>query len=104
MTDAEKLREAAVFLLRADNSNKEWADDLYRIAALLDAVPPETLAAIQAGTVVTVDRSALSIVLGWLQASLGDKPSWNNTSYADAVNAVQIFQAALSAAPAKPEE
>ena len=49
MTDAEKLREAAMFLLRADNSNKEWADDLYRIADLLDAGSSETLVALKDG-------------------------------------------------------
>lgn len=55
MTDAERLRDLAQKLKRLGDKYGEWGEQkfpalLHRIADLLDAVPPETLAAIKAGT------------------------------------------------------
>ena len=52
MTDAEKLRGLADYVLAlGENSiTLGMAFDLRRIADLLDAVPPETLAALKDGT------------------------------------------------------
>ena len=112
MTDAEKLRliangfinsaNQAIFIEQEDATLS--TNLLIKVADFLDAVPPETLAALKAGTMVVIGRGAASIILGWLQSSLGEKPSWGATSYTDAVNAVRMLQAALAAAPAKPEE
>lgn len=49
MTDAEKLREVADYIEKYPTTGR-LSPDLRRIASLLDAVPPETLAAIAAGT------------------------------------------------------
>ena len=64
MTDAEKLRMAANTIKDiyprhyfADGSlSSALISELYRIADLLDAFPPETLAAIKAGTMVAVPK------------------------------------------------
>ena len=112
MTDADKLRRLGRELdeVNADQRGVERApiypgdpELLRRIASLLDAVPPETLASFGKGEIVAVNRSVVSTVLGWLQGSLGGKPSWGCVPYADAVNAARALRAALSAAPTKPE-
>ena len=93
MTDAEKLRRVAKFL-----DDTVVQDDLRRIADLLDAVPPETLAALKAGTwrVMPVEptdlllkRMADMFRLAWWGA--------DNNSRRDA------YRAVLAVAPAKPE-
>lgn len=57
MTDTEKLRSLADSHEAMSGGAPEitaWVNDLRRIAGLLDAVPPETLAAIKAGAAVVV--------------------------------------------------
>ena len=56
MTDADKLRELAGYFDRGCPSSTPWncAAHLRRIAFLLDAVPPETLRALKAGTMVAI--------------------------------------------------
>ena len=45
MTDAEKLRDISTYIALT-----EYRDAILRAADLLDAVPPETLAALKGGT------------------------------------------------------
>ena len=102
MTDAEKLRS-----IGRDYVGYDFAKVLFRIADLLDAVPPETLAAIRAGTwkAVPVEptKDALEQLeftyLCWLHPGARD--------YASSPRGIELArrmrEAMISAAPAKPE-
>ena len=98
MTDADRLRDIASQLRGAFASQevrRYWADDLLRIAALLDAVPPETLEAIKAGTwkVVPIAPTRKMAKAGRQDWACADREQ----------KAMYDYGAMLAAAPAKPE-
>ena len=79
MTDAEKLRELADWFEKPDDEiNITWQeapDILRRIADLLDAVPPETLVALKAGTWKAVPVKRTDEMWGAMPASAGQDQS-----------------------------
>ena len=95
MTDANYLRETAS-LLQTDGFHYGVAVELRRIASMLDAVPPETLVALKAGTWVAVPVEPT------------DKMQWagNNVGLVgyDTKGCPIIYSAMLTAAPKKPGE
>lgn len=96
MTDAEKLRDIAL----RRRASPEAAADLYRIADLLEAVPPEILAVLKAGTLVTVPRHeliSLQMVTSFPPQAVTYKQGWK------IIDAAQALCAAIAAAPEKPE-
>ena len=91
MTDAEKLRALAKWHDLQDDKigyfgEREVQADLLRIADLLDAVPPETLAALRDGTWQAVPKEPTERMKTKLYGSCG--------TYADA----------LAVDPRNPEE
>ena len=90
MTDADKLRALAHWFENPDDEiNLTWQEApviLRRIADLLDAVPPETLEAIKAGTWRAIPKVPSRELLQKAGCSAGD------------------YHALLAAAPTKPEE
>ena len=92
MTDAEKLRGLADYVLAlGENSiTLGMAFDLRRIADLLDAVPPETLRALQAGT--------------WRAVPVEPTTGMMEAAYRAQGGVRDQIIAALAAAPKKPEE
>ena len=88
MTDAEKLRE-----IGRNYVGYDFSKDLFRIASLLDAVPPETLVALKAGTWRAVPMKPTAkmrdaIYHNMAGEILSTKRAWYN---------------AVATAPAKPE-
>ena len=107
MRDQKKLREVAK-LMEQDGYNDTLPNFLRRIASLLDAVPPETLTGLKAGTwrAVPVEPTKDELeqieftYLCWLYPGARD--------YASSPHGIELAtrmrSAMLSAAPAKPED
>ena len=104
MTDAEKLRHLAEWFgvlgpeTYDPDVREEVQADLRRIADLLDAVPPETLAAIKAGTwkAVPVEPTRAMIET----AEEGYVKMYTGTP---TISPERCYRIMISAAPAKPE-
>ena len=93
MTDAEKLRS-----IGRNYVGYDFAKVLFRIADLLDAVPPETLEALKAGTWKAVPMEP---TYGMLEALIGAKSQLEASQYC---YVLKYYHSMLVAAPAKPEE
>ena len=95
MTDAEKLRS-----IGRNYVGYDFAKVLFRIADLLDAVPPETLEAIKAVPVALLRQIA--------GQKLSEELSEEELSDADFMGGydtvVRVARAMLASAPAKPED
>ncbi len=89
MTDAEKLREIATCLEMV--AHKETCEE---IADLLEVIPPETLAALKAGTwkAVPVEPTEKMLKQAWDECANGDEATYRIA-----------YRAMLAAAPEKPE-
>ena len=94
MTDVDKLRELAKIFNPRLYYNEEDGVFLYRIADLLDSIPPETLAALKAGTwkAVPVESTYEMQNAAWHSCFSGDFETY-----------VKAYRAMLAAAPEKPE-
>lgn len=101
MTDQEKLREyITLYEGFPAQEMQDWLKTLRRIASLLDAVPPETLEALKAGTWVAVPKKPS------LEMCTRARKEHTNEIRQDLMRNDDcriIYRAMLAAAPAKPE-
>ena len=104
MTDADKLKVLAGYILSALGENTitlDIASDLRRIADLLEAVPPEVLKALKAGTWKAVPVEPTSKMLEAAHMSYPTIQDQEKHRYADAI-LVADFKAMLAAGPESP--
>ena len=105
MTDAEKLRELAKIFNPRLYYNRGDGIFLRRIADLLDAIPPETIAALKAGMKTAMPTALLRQIASQRLSGEMQEEARHDADFMEGYDCVvKLVRAMLSAAaPEKPE-